>query len=181
MKPGRLLFAMIISCVLLWGSIFCFISCSGSKAEKARLLAEKALYATAENPESIEIKAFSEADSVFGREYVTPEEKMNLALAMLKVNRKVMEETGNLEDVDTPSKEVTSLMERQMSAVSALRSVSPFSTDRPSNEKKEFSGWKVKVEYTAKSSQGVPYHSEFWCIIDKEAEVVINSFEIPIL
>ncbi|MBD5457016.1 MAG: hypothetical protein HDR27_00415 [Lachnospiraceae bacterium] len=181
MKPGRLLFAMIISCVLLWGSIFCFIGCSGGKAEQAKLLAEKALYATVENPESIEIKAFSEVDSVFGREYVTPEEKMNLALAMLKVNRKVMEETGNLEDVDTPSKEVTSLMERQMSAVSALRAVSPFSTDGPSDEKKEFSGWKVKVEYTAKSSQGVPYHSEFWCIIDKEAEVVINSFEIPIL
>ena len=68
-----------------------------------------------------------------------------------------------------------------LSAVSALRAVSPFSTDGHSDEKKEFSGWKVKVEYTAQSSQGVPYHWEFWCIIDKEAEVVINSFEIPIL
>ena len=106
---------------------------------------------------------------------------MNLAMAMIKVNKRVMDETDNLEDVDKPSKEVTSLMERQMSAVSALRSVSPFSTDKPSKDKKDFTGWKVKVEYTAKSSQGVPYHSEFWCIIDKEAEVVINSFEIPIL
>lgn len=181
MKTSGLLISMIISCVVLWGAIFCFISCSGGKAQQARQLAEKALYATVENPESIEIKAFSEADSVFGREYVTPEEKMNLAMAMIKVNNKVMEETENLENVDSPSKEVTSLMERQMSAVSALRAVSPFSTYIPSGEKKEFSGWKVKVEYTAKSSQGVPYHSEFWCIIDKDAEVVINSFEIPIL
>ena len=181
MKTSGLLMAMIASCVILWGSIFCFISCTGSKAEQARLLAEKALYATAEDPESIEIKAFSKADSIFGREYVNPEEKMNLAMAMIKVNQKVMEETQNLEDVEHSSKEVTSLMERQMSAASALRSVSPFSTDPHDGKKKEFSGWKVKVEYTAKSSQGVPYHSEFWCIIDKEAEVVINSFEIPIL
>lgn len=181
MKTSGLFTMMVISGVLLWGTIFCLVSCSGNKAEQARLLAEKALYATAENPETIEIKAFSEADSVFGREYVTPEEKMNLAMAMIKVNQKVMEETDNLENVDKPSKEVTSLMERQMSAVSALRAVSPFSTDKPSDKKKDFSGWKVKVEYTAKSSQGIPYHSEFWCIIDKDAEVVINSFEIPIL
>ncbi|MBD5208009.1 MAG: hypothetical protein HDS79_07055 [Bacteroidales bacterium] len=72
-------------------------------------------------------------------------------MAMIKVNKKVMEETDNLEDVAKPSKEVTSLMEHQMSAVSALRSVSPFSTDQPSHDKKDFTGWKVKVEISFSS------------------------------
>ncbi len=32
-----------------------------------------------------------------------------------------------------------------------------------------------------KTSQGKPYHSEYWFILDKEAEFVVKSFEIPLL
>lgn len=48
-------------------------------------------------------------------------------------------------------------------------------------ERKPFSGWKVKIEYEATDSDGQPYRSEYWFIMDKEAQCVIRSFEIPLL
>ncbi len=71
-------------------------------------------------------------------------------------------------------------MERQMSSLSALRSLV---TVKDPNDKtqKPFNGWKVKIEYEAKNEDGTPYHSEYWFILDKEATCVVNSFEIPLL
>ena len=53
--------------------------------------------------------------------------------------------------------------------------------DEASHERKPFSGWKVKIEYEATDSDGQPYRSEYWFIMDKEAQCVIRSFEIPLL
>ena len=53
--------------------------------------------------------------------------------------------------------------------------------DEASQERKPFSGWKVKIEYEATDSDGQPYRSEYWFIMDKEAQCVIRSFEIPLL
>ncbi len=50
-----------------------------------------------------------------------------------------------------------------------------------SKEKKPFNGWKVKIDFEAKTLKGKPYHSEYWFILDKEAEIVVKSFEIPLL
>ncbi|MBD5583771.1 MAG: hypothetical protein HDQ88_01690 [Clostridia bacterium] len=180
MKTSGVFSMMAITAVILWSSVFCLISCSIDKSKQACELAQKGLLATVDNPETVEIIAISEPDSVFGRDYISQEEKMNLAVAMMKVNQKVMEQTENMENLGAPNSGVTSLMERQMAAASALRSVNPFSLEN-SNEKKPFSGWKVKVEYTAKTSDGLPYHSEYWCIIDKDVDCVVNSFDIPIL
>ena len=180
MKTSGVFSMMAITAVILWSSVFCLISCSIDKSKQAGELAQKALLATVDNPETVEIIAISEPDSVFGRDYISQEEKMNLAVAMMKVNQKVMEQTENMENLGAPNSAVTSLMERQMAAASALRSVNPFSLEN-SKEKKPFSAWKVKVEYTAKTSDGLPYHSEYWCIIDKDVDCVVNSFDIPIL
>ncbi len=84
-------------------------------------------------------------------------------------------ENINFEDV-----ELAGLMERQMSAMSALRSLAGLSLDDP-DKPKPFSGWKVKVEYVAKTVDGKPYRSEYWFILDKDANCVIKSFEIPLL
>ena len=46
---------------------------------------------------------------------------------------------------------------------------------------KPFNGWKVKIDFEAKTLKGKPYHSEYWFILDKEAEIVVKSFEIPLL
>ena len=70
------------------------------------------------------------------------------------------------------------LMERQMEAMSVLRSMTPQAND---NVTKSFTGWKVKIEYEGKDSGGKPYHSEYWFILDKEAQCVIKSFEIPLM
>ena len=53
--------------------------------------------------------------------------------------------------------------------------------DEASQERKPFSGWKVKIEYEATDSDGQPYRSEYWFIMDKDAQCVIRSFEIPLL
>ena len=39
----------------------------------------------------------------------------------------------------------------------------------------------VKIEYEATDSDGQPYRSEYWFIMDKDAQCVIRSFEIPLL
>lgn len=85
-----------------------------------------------------------------------------------------------MDNIDFNDTELAGLMERQMSAMVALRSLTgmiPEESDKP----KPFTGWKVKVEYEAKTVDGKPYHSEYWVIIDKNADCVIKSFEIPLL
>ena len=171
---------LLISGVIIWGSIFFAIGCSNNPRERAKSVAEKSLLACVDCPETVKIKAVSKPDSVFGRDYVTQDEQMNIAMAMLKINQKVMAETDNMENIDFENKEMTELMERQMSAVSILRSLVRF--DDPANqEKKSFNGWKVKIEYEAQSESGKPYRSEYWFILDKDATCVVNSFEIPLL
>jgi hypothetical protein len=180
MKPGMKLTILLISGVIIWGSIFFAIGCSNNPRERAKSVAEKSLLACVDCPETVKIKAVSKPDSVFGRDYVTQDEQMNIAMAMLKINQKVMAETDNMENIDFENKEMTELMERQMSAVSILRSLVRF--DDPANkEKKPFNGWKVKIEYEAQSESGKPYRSEYWFILDKDATCVVNSFEIPLL
>lgn len=171
---------LLISCIALWGGIFFFACRSNNPKERARLVAEKSLMACVDCPETVEIKAFSDADSVFGREYITLDERVSIATAMMKISSRVMEQTDNMENVDFQDAELAGLMERQMSAMSALRSLTgmfPEESDKP----KPFTGWKVKVEYEAKTVDGKPYHSEYWFIIDKNADCVIKSFEIPLL
>lgn len=179
MKPGVKLTILIASAVVLWGTIF-FVGCSSSNPKKrAKTIAEKALLASVDCPESVTIKAVSEPDSVFGREYVTDEERIAIAMAMVNINQKVMTDTDGLSDFDFNNPETTELMERQMSALSVLRSLIDFRD--PTKSKPPFNGWKVKIEYEAVSSNGKPCHGEYWFILNKDADCVVNSFEIPLL
>lgn len=180
MKPGTKLALLLICGALSWSVIFFAIGCGNNPKLRAKSVAEKSLLACVDCPETVKIKAVSKPDSVFGRDYVTQDEQMNIAMAMLKISQKVMAETDDMGDIDFEDKETTELMERQMSALSALRSFVRF--DNPANqEKKPFNGWKVKIEYEALSESGKPYHSEYWFILDKDATCVVNSFEIPLL
>jgi len=180
MKPGTKIAILLISGILLWGGIFFFACSTNDTRERARAVAEKSLMACVDCPETVEIKAFSDADSVFGREYITIDERMAIASAMMKISSSVMERTDNMEKVDFGDVELAGLMERQMSAMSALRSLTGLCLDNP-DKPKPFTGWKVKVEYEAKTADGKPYRSEYWFILDKDADCVIRSFEIPLL
>ena len=110
---------------------------------------------------------------------------MALSMAMMKISRRFMENT----DFDNPDSEchgMSGQMKCQMDAMTVLRSLMlsgelKSTGDEISKECKPFSGWKVKVEYEATDSDGKPYCSEYWFIMDKEAQCVIRSFEIPLL
>lgn len=176
----RKLTAFMAGAVLLAGSGFCLAGCRDNVKSRAEDVAVKALSASVDNPESIEIHAISRADSVFGKEYVTMEEKLAISQTMMKVNEKVMKETDGFENLDLGNREIASLMERQMSAMAVLRSMMPSCT--PHWEKKPpFTGWKVKIDYGAKTEDGKSYRSEYWFILDKDARCVVKSFEIPLL
>ena len=109
MKPGMKIWIILVSIVLFWIGVFCF---ADNLDDRAANMAEKALRASVHNPESIRILGVSKPDSVFGHTYITQEEKMALSMAMVKINRKVMEATDGLEDFDPDDKETAALMER---------------------------------------------------------------------
>lgn len=180
MKPGTKLIMLLVAFVAFWGAVAVCVFCLNDPKDRAQTLAKEALKYSVDNPESVKIIAVSKPDSVYGRDYITMEEKMNIALSMMKVGEKVMNETDNLESFDLENKGMTELMGRQMSALSALRALVSFDSADDTNQK-PFNGWKVKIEYEADSDSGDHYHSEYWFILDKDARFVVNSFEIPIL
>ena len=180
MKQGKKLLILPAVAVLLGMGT----GCSDNSENEAQNLAKKALMASVDNPESVKIVGISKPDSVFGREYVTMKEKMALSVAIMKISRRFMENT----ELDNPNAEchgMSGQMKRQMDAMTALRSLMVSGELKPASdearqERKPFSGWKVKIEYEATDSDGQPYRSEYWFIMDKEAQCVIRSFEIPL-
>ena len=179
MRPGMKLAVLVASCIIMWGGIALLFHFCNRPDKRAAGVAETALYASVDNPESVRIVAISKPDSIFGRNYVNDDEKMAIAVSMMKVNERVMAQTDGLRDLDFEDSAVTELVNRQMSAMGALRSIAGF--EAPDAPKKPFSGWKVKIEYEAVSESGSPYRSEYWFILDRDARCVVNSFEIPLL
>ena len=174
MRPGTKLAVMLAGGALVWGLIAMALCWREKPQKKAVRVAQTALYASVDNPESVKVVAVSEPDSVFGRCYIDDDEKMAIAVSMMKVNEKVMSQTDGLRDLDFEDSSVTDLVSRQMSAMGALRSLAGFVD--PDEPRKPFSGWKVKIEYEAVSEGGSPYRSEYWFILDRDAQCVVNSF-----
>ena len=167
-----------LACTLALLSGFAFAGCSPSPQERAKEVAVKALEASVDRPGTIRIHAVSKADSVCGRDYVSQDEKVAISMAMMRINERIMKETDGFENFDIRDKATAALMERQMSAMSVLRSLLPDSST--GNGPNDFSGWKVKIEYEAQAENGSPYRSEYWFILDKDAGCVVKSFEIPL-
>ena len=104
----------------------------------------------------------------------------------MKIQPQVYWRIRILYNPDSECHGISGQMKRQMDAMTALRSLMVTGELKPagdeaSQERKPFSGWKVKIEYEATDSDGQPYRSEYWFIMDKEAQCVIRSFEIPLL
>ena len=165
MKHGKRLMILPAVAVLLGMGT----GCSDNSGNKAQDMAKKALMASVDNPESVKIVGISKPDSVFGREYVTMKEKMALSVAMMKISHRFMEDV----DFDNPDSECHGMSGQ-------MKRLKPAGGEAI-QERKPFSGWKVKIEYEATDSDGQPYRSEYWFIMDKEAQCVIRSFEIPLL
>ena len=73
MRPGMKIWIILASIVLFWSGVFCLVCCSDNLDDRAADMAEKALRASVDNPESIRILAVSKPDSVFGHTYITQE------------------------------------------------------------------------------------------------------------
>ncbi len=186
MKSGMKLTILLVTAVCFWGGLLYFASCSGRPEKRAVEVAERALKATVDNPESIQIKGISKADSVFGKEYVNPHEKAALSMHLMQYGYKLMEETDYFQNLDKDDTAMSDQVTRQLDAMTTLRALIAYgelegANPQKAKEKKPFNGWKVKIDFEAKTLKGKPFHSEYWFILDKEAEIVVKSFEIPLL
>ena len=122
-----------------------------------------------------EILGISEPDSAFGTGYLSQKEKESLMSVMQKVTETIMKRTKGMTEFNPDDKYVIDLAERQMKAMSELRS-----TIYDSDKKGEWSGWKVRVDYQAKGKNDVEYKAERWLFIDKDGKEVMRSFDIPL-
>ena len=179
MKPGMKMIIMLVTAVSFWGGLFYFASCSGRPEKRAVEIAERALKATVDNPESIQIKGISKAD-------VNQHEKAALSMHLMQYGHKLMEETDYFQNLDKDDTAMSDQVTRQLDAMTNLRALIAYgelegANPQKAKEKKPFNGWKVKIDFEAKTLKGKPYHSEYWFILDKEAEIVVKSFEIPLL
>lgn len=183
MRPGGLIGIILVTVVLFWGGVACFIHFTNQPQKRAVEVARKALMASVDNPESVQIKGISKVDSVFGREYVTMNEQMALSMMLMKLGQEVMKEDC-LENIDPENWEIPERVKQRMEAMAALRELVSMgmieSGKSGTGKAKPFNGWKVKIEFEAKATDGSPYRSEYWFILDKEASCVVKSFEIPL-
>lgn len=142
--------------------------------------AKNALLATVDLPESVNIRAVSSPDSVYGREFISESEFNSIGSLMMKVSDSISRKTSSMSDFGFSDPEVRELINRQMTAMSVLRSHMRMPDDKTPVDK-SFSGWKVKIDYDAKNKEGASYRSEYWAILDKTGQHVIKSFELPII
>ena len=172
---------MLLTAVLFWSGMFYFASCASSPEKRAVEMAEKALKATVDNPESIKILGVSKADSVFGKEYVSPHEKVSLSMHLMQYGQKLMEDTDFFENLEKDDIGISEQLDAMTTLRALIASGDMNLTAKEGRAEKPFNGWKVKIDFEAKTLQGEPYHSEYWFILDKEAQCVVKSFEIPLL
>ena len=123
MKPGMKLTILLVTAVCFWSGLFYFASCSDHPEKRAVEIAERALKATVDNPESIQIKGISKADSVFGKEYVNPHEKAALSMHLMQYGHKLMEETDYFQNIDKDDIAMSDQVTRQLDAMTTLRAL----------------------------------------------------------
>lgn len=165
MRSGFFLFPLLVMAL--------FISCN----RKARMagLAEENIRMSVESPDGFSITAISEPDSAFGVNYLTQHEVNSVTALMQSVTAVIMERTNNMTAFDPDDHYVMSLAERQMKAMADLRTM-VYKT----NEKGEWSGWKVRVDYEAKDKYGETYRAERWLFFDEDGKTIHKSFELPL-
>ena len=154
-------------------AVLMMVSCDSKK--RITSLAESDVMEHTDCQGKPEIIGISEPDSAFGTGYLSQKEKESLMSVMQKVTETIMKRTSGMTEFNPDDKYVIDLAERQMKAMSELRS-----TIYDSDKKGEWSGWKVRVDYQAKGKNDVEYKAERWLFIDKDGKEVMRSFDIPL-
>lgn len=154
-------------------AVLMMVSCDSK--ERITSLAETDVIEHTDCQGNPEILGISEPDSAFGTGYLSQKEKEGMMSVMQKVTETIMKRTKGMTEFNPDDKYVIDLAERQMKAMSELRS-----TIYDSDKKGEWSGWKVRVDYRAKGKNDVEYKAERWLFIDKDGKEVVRSFDIPL-
>lgn len=149
-------------------------SCTNRK-ESLLQLAEENLRQSVDYPQQLQILGISEPDSAFGVNYFSQKEKEGILRIMRSVTDSIMSRTNNMESFDMNDFYMMDLAERQMRANANIRSMI-----RQSQGKGAWSGWKVKIDYSARSHHGIGYRAERWFFISKDGTSVLNTFELPL-
>lgn len=161
------LLLLMLGCVTL-------MSCGPSKSKMVSLAKEN-LELSVDYPKQIKIIAVSEPDSAFGTGYFSEKEVQGMLQTMKSVTDTIMKRTSNMSKFNPDDHYVVSLAERQMRGMAEISSMI-----MKSDKKGDFSGWKVKIDYSCVDENGIPYRAERWCFIDKEVKQVFKYFELPL-
>ena len=153
------------------------ISLLASCDRKTRMvgLAEENIRMSVDSSDGFAITAISEPDSAFGVNYLSQHEVNSITAIMQSVTAIIMERTDNMTAFNPDDRYVMGLAERQMKAMTELRTM-VYQT----NEKGEWSGWKLRVDYKAKDKYGNNYRAERWLFFDKDGKAIHKSFELPL-
>lgn len=138
-------------------------------------LAEMSLRQGVDYPGHLKILAVSEPDSAFGTHYFSREEMNGMMAVMREVLSDIMARTENMTKFDPNDRYVMDMAERQMQAMSEIRAMV-----RQGGTKGEWSGWKIKVDFQARSKDGIDYQAERWFFLNKEGNTIFKSFELPL-
>lgn len=158
----------------LLGIALLLAACTDRKKELQQL-AEENLRLSVEYPKQLDIVAVSEPDSAFGFSYFSQKEKACIVRIMKSVTDSIMKRTDNMRLLDINDFYVMDLAERQMRANSDIRQMLGQTTG-----KREWTGWKVKIDYQAVTHHGMKYNAERWFFISKDGKAVVRTFELPL-
>lgn len=163
----RKILLLMLGCVTL-------VSC-GPSTGKMKSLAKENLELSVYYPKQLKIFAVSEPDSAFGTGYFTEKETQGMLRTMQVVSDTIMKRTDNMSKFNPDDHYVMSLAERQMRGMAEISSML-----MKSDKKGDFSGWKVKIDYSCVDENGIAYRAERWCFIDKDVKQVYKAFELPL-
>ena len=162
------------SIIYLVVALLCLTGCTNKRHALKQLVVEN-LKQSVEYPKQLQVMAISEPDSAFGFSYFSQKEKAGIVRIMKSVTDSIMRRTDNMQSLDINDFYVMDLAERQMRANSDIRQMLSQATDR-----KEWTGWKVKIDYQAVTHHGMKYNAERWFFISIDGKAVVRTFELPL-
>lgn len=162
------------SIIYIVAALLCLTGCT-NKHHALKQLAVENLKQSMEYPKQLQVVAISEPDSAFGFSYFSQKEKAGIVRIMKSVTDSIMRRTDNMQSLDINDFYVMDLAERQMRANSDIRQMLSQATDR-----KEWTGWKVKIDYQAVTHHGMKYNAERWFFISMDGKAVVRTFELPL-
>ena len=135
------------------------ISLLASCDRRARMvgLAEENIRMSVDSSDGFAITAISEPDSAFGVNYLSQHEVNSITAIMQNVTAIIMERTDNMTAFNPDDRYVMGLAERQMKAMTELRTM-VYQTNEKGNN----------------------YRAERWMFFDKDGKAIHKSFELPL-